>query len=127
MSIHRAAMGSMRQAQSAGTRHATVEKAASSVIASGGVLWPRQIFAAVALSIAQTYLLAIDRRLKEPGAAILFKVARLNWKSMEWLLAGARKSWEPPLHEKMKGAETIDASRKWQDRRNAHPVGRCPG
>jgi hypothetical protein len=38
---------------------------------------------------AQTYLYAIERGLKEPGAPILFRIGMLYGKSIEWLLTGS--------------------------------------
>ena len=52
----------------------------------------RQPFAAAALGIAQTYLPAIERDLKKPGATILFTVARLCGKSIVWLVTGGGRS-----------------------------------
>ena len=43
----------------------------------------------VAVGIAQSYISAIDLGQKEPGDTILFRIARLYGKSIEWLLAGS--------------------------------------
>ena len=48
----------------------------------------RQAEMAQALGIAQSYLSAIERGLKEPSATILFRIARQYGKSIEWLLIG---------------------------------------
>ena len=41
-----------------------------------------------AVGVAQSYISAIERGLKEPGAAILFRIARRYDKTIEWLLTG---------------------------------------
>jgi hypothetical protein len=41
------------------------------------------------VGIAQTYISAIDRGLKEPGATILFRTVKLYGKSIKWLLTGS--------------------------------------
>ena len=46
---------------------------------------------AEAVGVAQSYISAIERGLKEPGAAILFRIARRYGKSIEWLLTGIEK------------------------------------
>ena len=43
---------------------------------------------AESLGIAQSYLSAIERGQKEPSATILFRIAKLYGKTMEWLLTG---------------------------------------
>ena len=44
---------------------------------------------AEAVGIAQSYLSAVERGQKEPGATILFRIARLYGKTIEWLLTGS--------------------------------------
>ena len=46
---------------------------------------------AEAVGIAQSYLSAIERGQKEPGAAILFRIAKLYGKTVEWLLTGTNE------------------------------------
>jgi transcriptional regulator with XRE-family HTH domain len=41
------------------------------------------------VGIAQSYISAIERGLKEPSAAILFRIAMLHGKAIEWLLTGS--------------------------------------
>jgi transcriptional regulator with XRE-family HTH domain len=41
-----------------------------------------------AVGVAQSYVSAIERGEKEPGAVILFRISRLYGKSIEWLLTG---------------------------------------
>ena len=48
----------------------------------------RQAEMAEALGIAQSYLSAIERGLKEPSATILFRIAKSYGKTIEWLLTG---------------------------------------
>jgi transcriptional regulator with XRE-family HTH domain len=43
---------------------------------------------ATKIGIAQSYLSAIERGLKEPSATILFRIAKAYGKSIEWLLTG---------------------------------------
>ena len=40
------------------------------------------------IGVAQSYISAIERGQKEPGAAVLFRIARLHGKTIEWLLTG---------------------------------------
>jgi hypothetical protein len=47
--------------------------------------------ASAAPAVYQNYISAIVRRLTEPGAPILFSIARLYWKAIEWLLTGRRR------------------------------------
>ena len=47
--------------------------------------------ASCAVGIGQSYLSAIERGKKEPGAAVLFRIARLYGKSIEWLLTGIER------------------------------------
>jgi transcriptional regulator with XRE-family HTH domain len=44
---------------------------------------------AEALGIAQSYISAIERGLKEPSATILYRIAKLYGKTIEWLLIGS--------------------------------------
>ena len=44
---------------------------------------------AEAIGIAQSYLSAVERGQKEPSATILFRIARLYRKTLEWLLTGS--------------------------------------
>lgn len=44
---------------------------------------------AESLGIAQSYLSAIERGLKEPSATILLRIAKHYGRSMEWLLTGS--------------------------------------
>jgi transcriptional regulator with XRE-family HTH domain len=53
---------------------------------SAAVFWKMP---GVAVGIAQSYISAIDLGQKEPGDTILFRIARLYGKSIEWLLAGS--------------------------------------
>ena len=41
-----------------------------------------------AVGVAQSYVSAIERGEKEPGAVILFRISKLYGKSIEWLLTG---------------------------------------
>jgi transcriptional regulator with XRE-family HTH domain len=41
-----------------------------------------------AVGVAQSYVSAIERGEKEPGAVILFRLSKLYGKSIEWLLTG---------------------------------------
>jgi len=43
---------------------------------------------AESLGIAQSYLSAIERGLKEPSATILLRIAKAHGRTMEWLLTG---------------------------------------
>lgn len=43
---------------------------------------------ASAIGVAQSYLSAIERGKKEPGAAVLYRIAKRYGKSVEWLLTG---------------------------------------
>jgi transcriptional regulator with XRE-family HTH domain len=52
----------------------------------------RQAELAESLGIAQSYLSAIERGLKEPSATILLRIATLYGKSLEWLLTGIDRS-----------------------------------
>ena len=45
------------------------------------------------IGVAQSYISAIERGQKEPGAIVLFKIARLHGKTIEWLLTGN----DPPV------------------------------
>lgn len=44
-----------------------------------------------AIGVAQSYVSDIERGRKEPGAVVLFRIARLYGKTMEWLLTGVDK------------------------------------
>ena len=44
-----------------------------------------------AIGVAQSYVSDIERGQKEPGAVVLFRIARLYGKTMEWLLTGVDK------------------------------------
>jgi len=41
-----------------------------------------------AIGVAQGHLSAIERGKKEPGAVVLYRIAKRYGKSMEWLLTG---------------------------------------
>jgi transcriptional regulator with XRE-family HTH domain len=41
-----------------------------------------------AVGVGQSYLSAIERGKKEPGAAVLYRIAKKYGKSIEWLLTG---------------------------------------
>lgn len=41
-----------------------------------------------AVGVAQSHLSAIERGKKEPGAAVLYRIAKRYGKSIEWLLTG---------------------------------------
>ncbi len=43
------------------------------------------------IGITQSYLSALERGLKEPGAAILLAISREFGKSVDWLLTGEEK------------------------------------
>lgn len=43
---------------------------------------------ACAVGVGQSYLSAIERGKKEPGTAVLYRIARRYGKSIEWLLTG---------------------------------------
>lgn len=43
---------------------------------------------ASAVGIVQSYLSAIERGKKEPGVAVLYRIAKRYGKSIEWLLTG---------------------------------------
>jgi transcriptional regulator with XRE-family HTH domain len=43
---------------------------------------------ASAVGIAQSHLSAIERGKKEPGVAVLYRIAKRYGKSIEWLLTG---------------------------------------
>ena len=43
---------------------------------------------ACAVGVGQSYLSAIERGKKEPGAAVLYRIAKRYGKSIEWLLTG---------------------------------------
>lgn len=43
---------------------------------------------ACAVGVAQSHLSAIERGKKEPGAAVLYRIAKRYGKSIEWLLTG---------------------------------------
>jgi transcriptional regulator with XRE-family HTH domain len=40
------------------------------------------------IGVSQSYLSAIERGKKEPGAAVLYRIAKRYRKSIEWLLTG---------------------------------------
>jgi transcriptional regulator with XRE-family HTH domain len=40
------------------------------------------------VGIGQSHISAIERGKKEPGAAVLYRIAKLYGKTMEWLLTG---------------------------------------
>jgi transcriptional regulator with XRE-family HTH domain len=40
------------------------------------------------VGVSQSYLSAIERGKKEPGAAVLYRIAKRYGKSIEWLLMG---------------------------------------
>jgi transcriptional regulator with XRE-family HTH domain len=44
-----------------------------------------------AVGVGQSYLSAIERGKKEPGAAVLFRIAKRYGKSIEWLLTGVER------------------------------------
>ena len=44
------------------------------------------------VGVSQSYLSAIERGKKEPGAAVLYRVAKRYGKSIEWLLTGVEGS-----------------------------------
>jgi transcriptional regulator with XRE-family HTH domain len=44
-----------------------------------------------AVGVGQSYLSAIERGQKEPGAAVLFRIAKRYGKSIEWLLTGVER------------------------------------
>jgi transcriptional regulator with XRE-family HTH domain len=46
---------------------------------------------AAAIGVAQSHISAIERGKKEPSATILFKIARMYGKTVEWLLTGVDK------------------------------------
>ena len=43
---------------------------------------------AESVGVAQSFVSAIERGEKEPGALILFRISKLYGKSIEWLLTG---------------------------------------
>ena len=43
------------------------------------------------IGITQSYLSALERGLKEPGAAVLLAISREFGKSVDWLLTGEEK------------------------------------
>ena len=43
---------------------------------------------AIVVGVSQSYLSAIERGKKEPGAAVLYRIAKRYGKSIEWLLTG---------------------------------------
>jgi transcriptional regulator with XRE-family HTH domain len=43
---------------------------------------------ACTLGVGQSHLSAIERGKKEPGAALLYRIAKLHRKSIEWILTG---------------------------------------
>ena len=43
------------------------------------------------IGITQSYLSALERGLKEPGAAVLLAISREFGKSVDWLLTGAER------------------------------------
>jgi transcriptional regulator with XRE-family HTH domain len=43
---------------------------------------------ASAVGVGQSYLSAIERGKKEPGVAVLYRIAKRYGKSIEWLLTG---------------------------------------
>jgi len=44
------------------------------------------------VGVSQSYLSAIERGKKEPGAAVLYRIAKRYGKSIEWLLTGGESS-----------------------------------
>jgi transcriptional regulator with XRE-family HTH domain len=65
----------------------TPAKCVTATITEHGVLRAR--YTEVPVGIAHSQLLAIERGLKEPGATILFRIAKLYRKSIEWLMTGS--------------------------------------
>jgi transcriptional regulator with XRE-family HTH domain len=49
----------------------------------------KQAEMADAVGVSQSHLSAIERGKKEPGAAVLYRIAKLYGKTMEWLLTGS--------------------------------------
>ena len=43
------------------------------------------------IGVAQSYVSDIERGRKKPGAVVLFRIARLYGKTIEWLLTGVEK------------------------------------
>jgi transcriptional regulator with XRE-family HTH domain len=43
------------------------------------------------VGVSQSYLSAIERGKKEPGAAVLYRIATRYGKSIEWILTGAER------------------------------------
>jgi transcriptional regulator with XRE-family HTH domain len=43
------------------------------------------------VGVSQSYLSAIERGKKEPGAALLYRIAKRYGKSIEWILTGAER------------------------------------
>jgi transcriptional regulator with XRE-family HTH domain len=52
----------------------------------------KQAELAEAVGVGQSHLSAIERGKKEPGAAVLYRIARQYGKTMEWLLTGSDSS-----------------------------------
>ena len=50
-----------------------------------------QVEFADAIGVTQSYVSDIERGQKEPGAVVLFRIARLYGKTIEWLLTGVEK------------------------------------
>ena len=48
----------------------------------------KQAEMAHAVGVGQSYLSAIERGKKEPGALVLYRIAKRYGKSIEWLLTG---------------------------------------
>jgi transcriptional regulator with XRE-family HTH domain len=46
---------------------------------------------ASAVGVSQSYLSAIERGKKEPGAAVLYRIARRYGRSIEWILTGTEE------------------------------------
>jgi transcriptional regulator with XRE-family HTH domain len=49
----------------------------------------KQAEMADAVGVSQSHLSAIERGKKEPGPAVLYRIAKLYGKTMEWLLTGS--------------------------------------
>lgn len=50
----------------------------------------KQAEMAHAVGVSQSYLSAIERGKKEPGVAVLYRIAKRYGKSIEWLLTGVK-------------------------------------
>jgi transcriptional regulator with XRE-family HTH domain len=51
----------------------------------------RQAEFAERIGVGQSHVSAIERGVKEPGALVLYRIAKLYGKTVEWILTGTDK------------------------------------